>query len=815
VQGVIQDFRYALRGMLEAPVFTLAAVLTLVLGIGANTAIFTVVNAVLLRPLPYRDSERLVQVSGAEPSTPIAGTSYRSFELWKSQSRSFEDMAVYYKNTGFSRVVIGGIQEPEAVQAGFTSANFFSLLGVLPKIGRVFTSDEEKSRDRVALISEPLWRRWFGSATDVIGKTLRVDDKLFTVIGVMPSAFQFPGTDTQLWMPITTHGRWSEQMTRDPNHGRGFYMRWNMAARLKTRVSKEAAQAEMSRIVAQLEQQDPDLNMGAGVSVVPFRVEIAQSARLALLVLLGAVMFVLLIACSNVANLMLARAAIREREMAIRAALGARRSRLIRQLLVESVTLSVISGFFALALAAVAVRVLVVHGPANLPRLNQAGVDGSVLAFTLSSSMLAAIAFGLLPAWKASAADPNDALKAGGRTSSGFAGQSRVRSLLVVFECSLSVVLVTGSGLLLRSLATIGAVDPGFRPQHLLTMRLDLPAKMPDERRTAFYKELFEQIGALPGVQRVGGVSRLFDLGAAPNLALRVVEGRESEPANREFSVSWSTVSGEYFEAMGVPLLNGRFFSHQDGPNSPLVAIIDESMARQYWPNQDPVGKRFKGQDRRGGNDDWLTVIGVVGDMRRHGLENQPRPHVFEWDDQTHVAPELVVRTAGEPSRLALALRTAVRSIEPSVVIVSIMTMEQQLDQQTAPRRFQTWLLGIFALLAVVLAGTGIYGVMHYSMTQRTREIGVRMALGATTQNVLRMMLGQGLTPALIGVAVGLVGSWWLTGLLKSMLYAVTPTDPLTFISVAALLLGVALSATAVPAWRATRVDPSASLRHD
>jgi len=805
--------------MLQAPAFTLAAVLTLVLGIGANTAIFSVVNAVLLRPLPYRDSERLVQVAGAEPSTPIAGTSYRSFELWKSQSRSFEDMAVYYKNTGFSRVVIGGIQEPEAVQAGFTSANLFSLLGVPPKIGRVFTSDEEKGRDRVALISEPLWRRWFGSAPDVIGKTLRVDDKLFTVIGVMPSKFQFPGRDTQLWMPITTHGRWAEQMTRDPNHGRGFYMRWNMVARLKMEVSKEAAQAEMSRIVAQLEQQDPDLNMGAGVSVVPFRVEIAQSARLSLLVLLGAVMFVLLIACSNVANLMLSRATTREREMAIRAALGAGHSRLIRQLLVESTMLSVISGFFGLALAAVAVRVLAVHGPANFPRLDQAGVDGSVLAFTMSISMLAAIAFGLLPAWKASAADPggrlSDALKAGGRTSSGFAGQSGVRSLLVVFECSLSVVLLTGSGLLLRSLVAIGAVDPGFRPEHVLTMRLDLPAKMPDERRTAFYKELFEQVGALPGVQRVGGVSRLFDLGPAPNLALRAIEGRESEPANSEFSVSWSTASGEYFEAMGVPLFKGRFFSHQDGPNSPLVAIIDESMARQYWPNQDPVGKRFKGQDRRGGNDDWLTVIGVVGNMRRHGLENQPRPHVFEWDDQTHVAPELVVRTAGEPSRLAVALRTAVRSIEPSVVIVSIMTMEQQLDQQTALRRFQTRLLGIFALLAVVLAGIGIYGVMHYSMTQRTREIGVRMALGATTQNVLRMVLRQGLTPALIGVAVGLVGSWWLTGFLKSMLYAVTPTDPLTFISVAALLLGVALSATAVPAWRATRVDPWASLRHE
>ena len=298
-------------------------------------------------------------------------------------------------------------------------------------------------------------------------------------------------------------------------------------------------------------------------------------------------------------------------------------------------------------------------------------------------------------------------------------------------------------------------------------------------------------------------------------MALRAVEGRESEPANREFSVSWSTVSGEYFEAMGVPLLKGRFFSHQDGPNSPLVAIIDESMARQYWPNQDPVGKRFKGQDRRGGNDDWLTVIGVVGDMRRHGLENQPRPHVFEWDDQTHVAPDLVVRTAGEPSGLAAALRTAVRSIEPGAVIVSIMTMEQQLNQQTAPRRFQTWLLGIFALLAVILAGVGIYGVMHYSMTQRTREIGVRMALGATAQNVLQMVLRQGFTLALIGVAAGLVGSWWLTGLLKSMLYAVTPTDPLTFIAVDTLLLGVSLAATAVPAWRATRVDPSASLRHE
>jgi putative ABC transport system permease protein len=801
--------------MLKAPAFTVAAVLTLALAIGANTAIFTVVNGVLLRALPYRDAGRLVHVSGTEPYNPLAGTSYRSFELWKTRSRSFEDMAVYYKNTGFSRVVISGLQEPEAVQAGFSSANFFPLLGVPPKIGRVFTPGEEQWRNRVAVISEPLWRRWFGSAEDVIGKTLRVDDKPFTVIGVMPAEFQFPGTDTQLWMPITTNNRWGELMVCDPNHGRGFYMRFNVVARLKAGVSRQAAQKEMSRIVAQLEQQDPDLNMGAGIQVAPIRLEIAENARLALLVLVGAVMFVLLIACSNVANLTLARTATREREMAIRMALGARRRRLICQLLVESATLSVISGLLGVALASVAVRVLVMHGPPNLPRLNEAGIDGPVLAFTMGISILAAIFFGLMPAWKASDADPIDSLQAAGRSASQSAGRSRTRHVVVVFECAVSVVLLAGTGLLLRSLAAIESVDPGFRPQHVLTMRLEFPANTPDARKTAFFKELYEQIRALPGVQRVGGISRLFELGTASSVALRAVEGRDL-PANREFSVTWSTINGEYFEAMGVPLLQGRFFSHDDGPNSPHVAIIDQSMARQYWPSQDPIGKRFKGQDRRGANDDWLTVIGVVGDKRRNGLENRPGSHVFEWEDQAgHINPDLVVRTSGDPLSLAAAVRAAVRSIEPGAVIVDLTTLQQQLDQQTAPRRYQTWVLSIFAALAVILSGTGIYGVMHYSVAQRRHEIGVRMALGATAQSVLRMVLRQGLTLALIGVAAGLVGSWWLARLLKSMLYAVKPADPLTFAGVTTLLLAVALTATAVPAWRAARVDPSASLRDE
>jgi len=408
-----------------------------------------------------------------------------------------------------------------------------------------------------------------------------------------------------------------------------------------------------------------------------------------------------------------------------------------------------------------------------------------------------------------------DALKEGGRGAS--AGRSRHRLLdsLVVTQFALALMLSVAAGLLVRSFVRLLSANPGFRAEHVVTASVTLPSGRytTAAQLKSFFQQAVDATRAIPGVQAAATTT---------DRPLNVLERRTFTPdpsahplpeLSRVIAATWT--AGSYFEALGIPLKRGRFFTDDDGRGGERVVILSEMLAKRLWPNQDPVGKRFKGQDRRGGNDDWLTVIGVVGDMRRHGLENQPRPHVFEWDDQTHVAPDLVVRTAGEPSGLAAALRTAVRSIEPGAVIVSIMTMEQQLNQQTAPRRFQTWLLGIFALLAVILAGVGIYGVMHYSMTQRTREIGVRMALGATAQNVLQMVLRQGFTLALIGVAAGLVGSWWLTGLLKSMLYAVTPTDPLTFIAVDTLLLGVALAATAVPAWRATRVDPSASLRHE
>jgi predicted permease len=783
-----QDIRHAGRCMRRNPGFTAVAVFTLALGIGANTAIFSVVNAVLLRPLPYNDPGRLVELSTI---------SYDHFEFLKRGSHSFEHMAVYYRNTGWSRVTLTGIDEPESFQAAFVSTDFFPTLGVAPAIGRVFTAAEESKRERVTVLSDALWRRRFSATQDVVGKTLEIDGANFQVIGVMPPEFQMPAREAQFWAPIGTNRYWLDRPRPDGVHSSGFYLRWNILGRLKPGVDIRSAQAEMNGFATQLERADPELNKGLALTLLPLRIELGGSTRLALLVLLGAVALVLLIACSNVANLVLARGATRGREMAIRTALGAARARLIRQLLTESLSLASIAAVAGLGIAALGVRALVAFGPPDIPRLEQTGIDGGVLAFTLGISLLAAIFFGLMPAWKIS----QTAAKSRAR---------RLKPALVVFEFALSVVLLTGAGLLIRSILAIEAVDPGFTPQHILTMRVVL--------RPASYEPLLQRMRALPGVQSVGGTQNLFELQTQnqAGLGLRAVEGHEPEPPNRRTGVTWPTVSGDYFLAMGVRLLRGRTFSNRDGADSPLVAVIDESLARHYWPGEDPIGRRFKGQDSRGKHDDWLTVIGLVGDMRRHGLERQPSPHVFEWYKQSGGFPrDLVVRTAGDPVRLVAALRGAVRDLDRTAVISSIETMEQQLGEQIAPRRFQTWLLALFSLLALVLASIGIYALMHYSVAHRTHEIGIRMALGARMGGVLAMVMRQGLSLCLLGLAVGLAGAWWISRLFASLLYGVTPADPLTFAVVSALLIFVAALASLIPAWRASRVDPLVALRHE
>jgi predicted permease len=813
-----QDIRYGARQLRRNPGFTAVAVLTLALGIGANTAIFSVIEAVLLRPLPYRDPGQLALL--ADPQDRVDGAFlYKDLINWRSETRTFADVAVYYKNTGFSRVTLTAGDEAESVQGAFVSANLFRLMGVSPLLGRTFTAEEDARSEHVVILSHGLWLRRFGGSHDVIGKTLEINGVSSEIIGVMPESFQFPAPDQQFWAPITTNPGWNDRALTtniDPRHAGSFYARWQAVARLKPRVSVPQAQAEMTAIFRRTEQADPDRNRGIGIQIVPLGVNLSGNTRRGLTVLFFAVLFVLLIACSNVANLALERGAGRDREMAVRTALGAERRRLIRQLVTESTLIAGFSGFLGLVLAAAGVHALVALAPPDIPRLHEAGLDTGVLAFTLGISLFAAIVFGLVPALKASRVDIGESLKSAGRTLSGATGSLRMQGLLVVTEFALALILLAGAGLLVRSFLAVEAIDPGFEPQHVLTMRVTWPSGTPDFVRAGQYAQVLNRVRSLPGVESAGGISDLFEMGPPKILGLRSVEGRAPEPREQWTPLIWKSVSGDCFQALGAPLLRGRYFSAADGPDSSLVAIIDQGAARRYWPGEDPIGKRFKGQDPRGHNDDWLTVIGVVRDMRRSGRERQPTPHVFEWYQQSgDVPPFLVLHTTGDPRALADSLHSAVRAISETAVLSPVTTLEQQLSDQLSPRRFQTWLLGLFSLLALVLATVGIYGVLHYSVARRTHEIGTRMALGAQKREVLTMVVGRGLKLALIGVAVGTAGALALTRFLASLLYGVKPTDPVTFIAVSLILVGVAFAACYVPARRAATIDPMVALRYE
>ena len=768
--------------------------------------------------LPYKDPGRLVQFEGeASPGSGIesgidSSVTYADFEAWRSNSRSFEDMAAYYRSGGNTAVTLTGA-EPETVQGGFVTPNFFPLMGVAPIAGHWFTNQEEMRRERVVVLSQGFSMRRFGGSGDAIGKALEVDGVATRVIGVMPETFQFPNRNVQLWAPITTNRTWGENIPHDTIHARGYWARWYVVGRLKAGVTAEQARADLNAVNAGLQREAPDPSRLNNIQVLGLRAELNANIRLAIYVLFAAVCCVLLIACTNVANLVLARGANREREMAVRTTLGAGRGRLVRQLFTESAVLALLSGVLGLLLAAVGIRALVADAPADIYRLDQAGLDGGVLSFAAAVSLFAATLFGLAPAWKISRGNPNESLKSGTRGATGAMGLTRTRGLLVVAEFALSVVLLTGAGLLMRSFLAVEEVDPGFRPEHLLTMHIGLPAGSSDARRRELDELTLARVRAVPGVQAVGAIDGLFER-QPEDFGLRAVDGRAPEPEARWAPLTWTSIRGEYFEAMGARLLRGRMFTEQDGRESPLVVIVDQSMAKRYWPEENPIGKRIKGFDHRGKNDDWVTIIGVVEDMRRHGREQKLASHVYEWYRQTdNLTRDLVVRAPGDPKALAATLRNVVRNLDRTAILSPVMTVEQELSDQLAPRRFQTWLLTLFSLMAVVLASVGIYGVMHYSVAQRTHEIGIRMALGARPGNVVRMVIGQGIMLALMGLGVGMAGAWWLTRLLASLLFGVTATDPLTFAAVAILLTALAILASAIPAMRAARVDPLAALR--
>jgi predicted permease len=790
-----RDFRHALRLFWRRPGFSAVVVLTLALGIGANTAIFSVINAVLLRPLPYRAPDRLAMLWSADPAHGLqeGQVSLLNFADWKSRSRSFEDLTIF---NGQTFLLGNNDGPPERMRSARVPANFFPLLGVAPILGRVFNADEEKRGEPVVVLSYGMWQRRFGGSPNVLGSDLMMDARRSRIIGVMPMSFQFPFADTQVWEPITAHRYWA---ARDRTGPRSFSV-WRAMGRVRTGVSWNAVQLEMSGIGKQLAAEYPESRNLPDIRVVPLHTQTTGHVQLSLSVLFGSVFLMLLIACINAANLLLARGSSREREFSVRRALGAGRGTLAAQLLVESLVLALSGGLLGLALAASALRALIAFGPREIPRLAEAHIDTPVLLFTLALSVFAAIVSGLWPAMR------NGSTLARSRQWTTVANRS-TRNILVAGEFAIALVLLAGAGLMVRSFVRLQGVDPGFRPENLLLMRIDLHVGRTETQQVAYFREAIHRAEALPGVRSAGAISTL--LWSDPEDAVEIQGRRPQQPGP-----CLDSVAGAYFETAGIALKQGRFFSDQDRRESPPVAIVNETMARSYWPGDDAIGKRFRFPGRW--NNTWITVVGVTGDMHRQGLDRQVAPQVFLPHAQaTDDMLEVIVRTAGDPGALAATVQSKIQSMDESVAKFQVTTVEQQLGEQMVERRFQTSLIGLFGFVALVLSAVGIYGVMHYFVAQRTNEIGVRMALGARYGNVLSLVLRQGLRVASIGITVGILGALAFTRLLSGLLFGVEPTDPLTFAAAPAVLLVVAMLACWIPARRAASIDPVRALRQE
>ena len=805
LEALWQDLRYGARMLFKQPGFTAIAALTLGLGIGANITIFSVVNAVLLRPLPYPDADRLVFLWSEAPAQNIRerASAYANVADWREQNKSFEDIAASDPTV----VTLTGAAEPEQVMSVRASANLFPLLGVAPMLGRTFTADEEQQQARVVVLSHGLWRRRFGASPNVLGQTLEIDGASSQVIGVMPERFR-SGKETPIWEPHTLFPDWEAQKAQ---RGTGS---WQVVGRLKPQVSLAQAQVEMSAIAQRLEQAFPVANKGLGVNLVPLQLHYTGSnVRLALWMLFGAVALVLLIACTNVANLMLARGITREREMAIRIALGAGRIRLMRQMLTESALLSLLGGAVGLLIASWGIRAILSFSPPNIRNLDSVTIDTRVLAFTTVVALLTSLLFGLAPALKISQAQPGAALKEGRSAGGGVSGR-RLRSLLLITEFSLTVLLLAGAGLLLRSFSKLQAVDPGFDPARVLHMQLTPARNGTADQWRFFYQQVSERIAALPGVEAAGLTEEIFRSGN-PDGLITIEGGSPDSSATARIPFSEDVISEGFFQTLRVPLRKGRFFNAQDNQAAVRVTIINETMARRFWPGEDALGKRFKLGPAQSTNP-WLTVVGVVGDMRRQSLERQPIAQIFQPYLQSSARRLiLLIRTTGEPIHLAPVVRSEIRALDKTVLVNGIATLESQLDQRVAERRFQTWLLALFSALALLLAAVGIYGLMSYTVTQSTREFGIRMALGAQPRDLVRLVIGHGLVLSATGVVIGLVAAFALTRVLAGLLFGVTTTDPTTFLVAPLVLLLVALLACFVPARRATKVDPMVALRHE
>jgi putative ABC transport system permease protein len=811
METFIQDLRYGVRMLAKNPGVTFIAVVALALGIGANTAIFSVVNAVMLRPLPYSNAESLVMVW--EHNRPRARNqnvvSPANFLNWKDQNSVFQDMAGFYD----TRLNLTEVDNPEEIPGQMATANIFSLLGVNAMLGRSFEPDDDlPERDAVVVLSHSLWQRRFGGDPGVIDKTIKLNGRPFTVIGVMPPDFKFfvkagslTGKQAEIWAPFRL-----EASDRAP---RGRYM--SAVARLKPGVTQAQAQAEMDTIAASLEQQYPNFDTGWSVNLVPLREQFAGEIRKPLLILFGAVVLVLLIACANVANLLLARAASRQKDISIRMALGASRRRLIRQLLTESVMLAGLGGALGLLIALWGVDLLVALAPKDLPSLADVKLSYLVLGFTMLVSVLTGLIFGLAPALEASGINLNETLKESGRSAAGNSASHRARDLFVMAEVAMALVLLIVSGLMIRSFARLQSVNPGFNANNLLTFRLLLPSsKYPeDNQRIMFFRLALERMRSMPGVRSAGAVSFLpfTTLGAATGFS---IEGQPAAAPGQKATLDVRVCDPNYFDAMGIPLVKGRNFTEKEATEVSHVVIINEALARDYFPNEDPIGKRVKIEMMQ--NPAPCEIIGVVGDVKHTGLDVEPRAMSY-WPhpELAYSAMTIVARTDGDPLSYTAAVRSEVQAIDKDQPIADVRSMDQWLSDSVARSRFIALLLSLFAAVALLLAAVGIYGVMSYSVTQRTHEIGIRMALGANPGSVMRMIIGQGMKLAFVGLAAGLVASFAAARALASLLYGISATDPATFALISVLLGVVALAACAVPARRATKVDPMIALRYE
>jgi len=816
-----QDLRYGARMLLKSPGITAIVILALALGIGANTAIFSVVDAVLLRPLPYPESDRLVFLNETSKSMDEISISYPNFTDWRNQNKVFEKIGVY--NRGSYNLT--GVGEPERIVTAQVSADLFAALRANPALGRLYTNDEDKPGGApVVLLSHALWQRRFGGQANILNQSITLNDKSYTVIGIMPESFRYPSR-AEMWVPVG-------QLSGEPGWlSRGNHPGLYGVARLKPGVSFAQAKADMDNIAANLEKQYYDSNAGNGIGLRPLLEIFVGDIRRPLWVLFAAVAFVLLIACANIANLLLARAQSRQKEMAIRSAMGAGRWRIARQLLTESVLLALIGGTLGMLVARWGIALILYISPDSIPRAKEIALDWRVLLFTIGISFGTGILFGLVPALQAGVVDVHETLKETGR---GTSGKHWLRSSLVVVEVATTLVLLVGAGLMIRSFYRLQKVNPGFSYNQLTSFTVSLPEKKykSPEQLDQFYGRLLQNLRAMPGVEATAAASGL-PLGNNGWQTSFVIDGRPRPPRDQTPLMEACLVSPDYFRAMSIPLIRGRYFDDHDDRSwiagtdlskleavereiAPLNSVvIDEEFARRYWPGEDPIGKRIvMGREER---PRYLTVLGVVGRVKMDGLSQDSKrvQGYFPFNQIPNSDMTVVLKASGDPNQLIAGVRREVAAIDKDQPIYSVRTMDEIRAESVAPERLNLTLLTIFAAIALVLAVVGIYGVMSYSVTQRTHEIGIRMAIGAQPRDVFRMVIGQGMMLAMIGVGIGLIGAFGLTRLMTTMLFGVEPTDPATFAVIAILLTGVALVACYIPGRRATKVDPMISLRYE